>query len=89
MSALTSLALLSLSTFFSSSYSSKKISLCHLGQYIVVTEEDIASSFEEFQFNDLFFFFGLLWLTVQDILASPPPLPSSQALSHQNLPGKR
>ena len=30
----------------------------------------------------------MLWLTVQDILASPPPQPSSQALSHQNLPGK-
>jgi hypothetical protein len=55
---------------------------------IVVTEEDIASSFEEFQFNDLFFFFGTLRPSVQDILASSPPQPSSQALSPQNHPGK-
>jgi hypothetical protein len=44
---------------------------------ILVTEEDIASSFEDFQFNDLFFFFGSLWLSVQDILARLPPQPSS------------
>lgn len=55
----------------------------------MATEEDIASSFGDLQNDDLFFFFGLFWLTVQDILASPPPQPSSQALSLTGLPGKR
>src|SRR5262249_53194468 len=36
-----------------------------------------------------FFFFGLLWLKVQDILPDLSPLSSSQALSHQYLPVKR
>jgi hypothetical protein len=55
---------------------------------ILVTEEDIASSFEDFQFNDLFFFFGSLSLQVQHILPRLPPQPSSQALSLTGLPGK-
>jgi hypothetical protein len=56
---------------------------------ILATEEDIASSFEDLQFNDLFFFFGSLWSTVQDIGVRLPPRPSSQALSATNLPGKK
>jgi hypothetical protein len=56
---------------------------------ILATEEDIASSFEERTNNDLFFFFGSFWPTVQDILLRLPPQPSSQAISATNLPGKR
>jgi hypothetical protein len=55
----------------------------------LATEEDIASSFEELEMNDLFFFFGSFWSTVQDIAVRLPPQPSSQAPSATNLPGKR
>lgn len=54
-----------------------------------MTEEDIASSFEDLQFNDLFFFFGSFWLKLQDRLSALSPLSSSQALSHKYLPVKR
>jgi hypothetical protein len=56
---------------------------------ILATEEDIASSFEDLQIYDLFFFFGLLWLKVKDSLSGWSPPSSSQALSLKNLPGKR
>jgi hypothetical protein len=55
---------------------------------ILPTEEDIASSFEDLHIDDLFFFFGFLWLKVQDILSRLFPPSSSQALSLKNLPGK-
>jgi hypothetical protein len=49
---------------------------------------DIASSFEDHIYYDLFFFFGFFWLTVQDILARSPPQPSSQAILPKNHPVK-
>jgi hypothetical protein len=55
----------------------------------VATEEDIASSFEELENDDLFFFFGSLDLSVLHIALSLPPHPSSQALSLTGLLVKR
>jgi hypothetical protein len=54
----------------------------------VATEEDIASSFEDLENYDLFFFFGSLDLSVLHIALSLPPHPSSQALSLTGLPVK-
>jgi hypothetical protein len=50
---------------------------------ILLTEEDIASSFEELVDDDLFFFFGSLWLSVQDILSILfSSLPCSPSFCH-------
>jgi hypothetical protein len=56
---------------------------------LLVPEEGIGSSFEDLSPNDLFFFFGSLWLKVKDILSVVPPPSSSQALSVKYLPVKK